>query len=295
LKSIKFSNVYVEIIISDNSSTDDTSEVVSPFLDQFKFIKYYKNSKNVKDLNFYLVVEKAKSKYVWVFSDDDIMMENAINEIYLKITKSNNYSLIICNYSLWDYNLEKCYKKQYLNIGLNTTYYDPNLLLEDFGIRLGFLSCLVFKRDDFLKFDRNTFNQYVKYGFPFMLNIYNMQFSSCNVFFIKQSLLKQRGNLVYGNIDWWYDVFTNGTTAVFYFLKKLGYKEKTINKAKKNLILNDILKDIFFRKVNNENVSKKLKILYKNYHNYPEFFLILFALCIPSFIYKIIYFIKNSN
>jgi glycosyltransferase involved in cell wall biosynthesis len=50
---------FVEIVISDNNSSDDTRSVCSKYVDKYgKKVKYYKNCKNIYDKN----IEKALSK-----------------------------------------------------------------------------------------------------------------------------------------------------------------------------------------------------------------------------------------
>ena len=54
-----FDDVNVEIIISDNCSTDNTDEVVKPYILKYKNIKYYRNKKNVTMENFPIVLSEA--------------------------------------------------------------------------------------------------------------------------------------------------------------------------------------------------------------------------------------------
>lgn len=59
----------VEIIVSDNASTDDTTAVVEIFCKKFSNIKYYKNENNIKDYNFYLALSRGSGKYLRLFND----------------------------------------------------------------------------------------------------------------------------------------------------------------------------------------------------------------------------------
>lgn len=62
-------NRTVEIVISDNASTDNTSQIVMSFCDKYNNIKYYKNDTNVKDLNFYLSLTRGTGRYLRLFND----------------------------------------------------------------------------------------------------------------------------------------------------------------------------------------------------------------------------------
>lgn len=71
-----------QVCISDNNSTDGTEAIVRRVglsLD----IKYHKNSSNLGiPRNFLNVVSMADGDFVWLIGDDDLLMPNAIAELY---------------------------------------------------------------------------------------------------------------------------------------------------------------------------------------------------------------------
>jgi glycosyltransferase involved in cell wall biosynthesis len=93
---INFENI-IEILISDNASTDGTSEYIKFKKDTLneKIINYYRNDFNMgSDLNFIECVKKAKGEYVWIFGDDDLLEDYVIENVMNKLA-NNNFSLII--------------------------------------------------------------------------------------------------------------------------------------------------------------------------------------------------------
>lgn len=68
-KNVAFNNQEIEIVISDNASTDDTEIVANEFCQQYPNIKYFKNKENIRDKNFYLSLSRARGKYVRLFND----------------------------------------------------------------------------------------------------------------------------------------------------------------------------------------------------------------------------------
>ena len=54
----------VELVISDNASTDNTEEIVKEIIKKYpsKKISYYKNDENIGAKNFFAVISRAKGK-----------------------------------------------------------------------------------------------------------------------------------------------------------------------------------------------------------------------------------------
>lgn len=66
----------VEIIVSDNASTDSTEEICRNYVNKYSNIKYFKNDINVNDKNFSIVLDNAEGEYLkllndWIYLDDE--------------------------------------------------------------------------------------------------------------------------------------------------------------------------------------------------------------------------------
>lgn len=55
----EFINGLVEVVVSDNASTDATKEFVAPYLEKYDNFYYSRNTENVRDKNFPIVLGKA--------------------------------------------------------------------------------------------------------------------------------------------------------------------------------------------------------------------------------------------
>ena len=76
------SDLEFQVCISDNHSTDETEEVVRRAQSAIE-IKYHKNTSNLgMSRNFLNVVSMADGEFVWLIGDDDLLMPNAIVELY---------------------------------------------------------------------------------------------------------------------------------------------------------------------------------------------------------------------
>ncbi|RZK27070.1 MAG: glycosyltransferase family 2 protein, partial [Flavobacterium sp.] len=60
LNDSSFNSELIEIIVSDNCSTDDTSEMMQ----KYPQVKYHRNSENVKDRNFSIALNYATGLYL---------------------------------------------------------------------------------------------------------------------------------------------------------------------------------------------------------------------------------------
>ncbi|MGA8274472.1 MAG: glycosyltransferase family 2 protein, partial [Candidatus Sulfotelmatobacter sp.] len=84
----------VELIISDNASPDETPSVVQGFVRCGLRVRYLRNVENIgSDANFLQCFEQAQGKYVWLFSDDDLIVPGALSMI-LANCEAAEYDLI---------------------------------------------------------------------------------------------------------------------------------------------------------------------------------------------------------
>lgn len=78
-----------EVIISDNASTDGTSELCEQFIDKKNYIKFFKQKKNIGFIeNFNFLIKKANGKYFTIAAVDD-GWEPDFLEKNLEILESN--------------------------------------------------------------------------------------------------------------------------------------------------------------------------------------------------------------
>ena len=90
----------IELIISDNASPDDTPSLVQDFVARGMPARYIRNTQNIgPDANFLQCFEQARGKYVWLISDDDLIVPGALKKI-LNYCEAAEYDLIwVSSYS----------------------------------------------------------------------------------------------------------------------------------------------------------------------------------------------------
>jgi len=84
----------LELIISDNASTDTTAEVVAHFCEAGVPIHYRINETNIGgDANISGCFNLANGKYLWVIGDDEVMYRGTVTEV-LKLCRSEDFGLL---------------------------------------------------------------------------------------------------------------------------------------------------------------------------------------------------------
>jgi glycosyltransferase involved in cell wall biosynthesis len=93
-------------MVFDNCSADNTTDIVSGFVNRGHDIKYYRNRENIgADRNIATCFLNATGKYVWVFSDDDFLLPGYLKPIF-NLLDSRDYGAVYLN-GIWytgDYN-----------------------------------------------------------------------------------------------------------------------------------------------------------------------------------------------
>jgi glycosyltransferase involved in cell wall biosynthesis len=108
----------VEILVSDNASPDGTGALVEEYRTRGLAIRYICNETNIgADRNILQCYEQASGKYVWIFSDDDLIIPGALKRI-LNALSSLQYDLV-------------CIRSQSLDdAGLKLTSFTPTSDIE---------------------------------------------------------------------------------------------------------------------------------------------------------------------
>jgi glycosyltransferase involved in cell wall biosynthesis len=88
-------NSDVEVLVSDNGSTDNTEQIIQSYLTCFLNLRYYRNETNLGfDGNVIQCIEHAKGDYLSLFSDDDIALPGTFTRIIDELL--NTHPVILC-------------------------------------------------------------------------------------------------------------------------------------------------------------------------------------------------------
>jgi glycosyltransferase involved in cell wall biosynthesis len=88
----------LEVLVVDNTSTDNTPEVIAPYLHRADF-RYARNDYNVGMLgNLAVTSQRARGEYVWILGDDDLTRPGIIERVLEIIRERPGIALIYINY-----------------------------------------------------------------------------------------------------------------------------------------------------------------------------------------------------
>ncbi len=88
----------VEIVISDNCSSDETEDICKHYKEKFgKKIVYYKQKENIHDKNFTFVLSLAKGTYVKLNNDNLFFKSGELDKFvdFLKSRKAQDIILLV--------------------------------------------------------------------------------------------------------------------------------------------------------------------------------------------------------
>lgn len=105
IDALKYVNesTQIEILVSDNNSTDKTSEVVNKFITDGFEIKYYYNETNIGyDGNIDAIVKKASGRYVWFLGCGEKIKVDSLTRLIEKLNNDIKYTNILLDFDIYD-------------------------------------------------------------------------------------------------------------------------------------------------------------------------------------------------
>lgn len=92
----------LEIIISDNCSTDNTQQIIEEICETHREIKYVRQAKNIGQMpNYYFLLTAATGKYFMWVADDDTLEPDSLMKIVEFMEKHSDYSLASGRIQYW--------------------------------------------------------------------------------------------------------------------------------------------------------------------------------------------------
>jgi glycosyltransferase involved in cell wall biosynthesis len=104
-----------EVIISDNASTDGTSDICQSYASRYSEIKYFRQKENIGQIkNAFFCIEKTSGKYILPFCGHHAISSGTVDEMIRIIDGNDTVSAAVPKYSL------------FLNDDLTVHFYNPH-------------------------------------------------------------------------------------------------------------------------------------------------------------------------
>jgi glycosyltransferase involved in cell wall biosynthesis len=263
----------VEIIVSDNCSSDNTKDVVEKYICGGLPIKYIKNQKNLgMDGNFVQCFRMAKGRYVWCLGDDDYLAEGALDYL-LAILHNKNYGLIHC--AVRPKRSESCVeyaniRKYIADVSYWITFISANIVSTDFVQEI-----------DFEKYMGTFFTLIPLYMTAAIESPYNA--------YVNKRLFRDLGKDAKTNGGYnLFEIFLENYLSIWKcFAKKVRmnfiYYENEKRRLFTQFIIGLIYSSLFLKEKGNFKTDRAYIYLFKYYWYHPYFY-----------VYIIVYFIRSK-
>lgn len=298
-----FNQEDIEIVISDNASTDNTKELVQEYQERFNNIKYYRNKENVWSANNVICsVEKSIWEYVWIFGDDDIVVNFWFKSIIDTLFLNKNIWWLFVNYFTFSEKTKLVLKSSIIhdmNKWCELKITNDEIIILDWNLIFNyinqvptFLSSLIMKKSFFQKNDLNLFfDNLYPHTWICSLNTINQK-----IWLITKPLIRwlipekgwwhKNGVILFeAALDYLYmnHIVSQDPRCPFLMISLKKYKRDYLRNFPKNIILSKVL----WFKIQ-EKYLQKLKQIYWNGLIYYMYIIPIIYLPFWNFIKKII-------
>jgi abequosyltransferase len=258
----------IEVIVSDNGSTDQTVAVVRGFQDAGHTISFTSHPSNLgADANFLHCFREARGKYFLLFSDDDILLDGALDKL-MPLLEGGDYGVVFMDVFFFTKDhLKEQPRRRKSEI---VTYQDPRKFISQVNIWFTFISSNVVNKELYdsairLEDFSNTNLQQLGWTFPSLFKA--KQNAHVNEFMVAAQWGNSGGYKfceVFGkNLNQVFDIFT----------KNYGYRSEDFKIINRIILKRHLSKYILtarkdFGSFHQENFLEILHPTFKGYLSY---------------------------
>jgi len=286
----------VEIVVSDNASTDKTVEIIHEYLLKYSSLHYFCNEKNLGvDHNINLAVQRSKGEYVWLLGDDDEIAAGGIRKVLDVLQNNNDLAAIYVNFSCYDRETGKCIIERYLKFWNDIFCDNSDQFLSTVTICPNFLSSNVVCHSLWIQADNTRYigTNWMQYGILFSILPGHSAYCISDPYVMNKGFKASEKIGNKGGVA--LEVILN-LFDIIHELPRGPYSEKSVQKALK-AVYRRIPRKVSSSRRNGLPLSwSLLKRLIKDFGLHPLFWLIdIPLLLLPCFAHFFIYKIyKNS-
>ena len=188
----------IEVVVSDNASTDHTAAVVQSFQERLPHLVYFRQPANQgRDRNYLQAVRSAQGEYCWLLGDDDLLEEYAVSTLLNShLTAKLSPDFVLLTGTVYDSHMKNILAYSADQIGVKEDIYTTDVpwFFQTFFRESG-LSVFVIRREKWMAVDPG---KYLGTGLVYLAIVYEYLKLDSPVQVVARSSIKYRS----GNASW---------------------------------------------------------------------------------------------
>lgn len=244
----------VEVVVSDNCSTDGTPVLIQKYT-RIKNFRSYRNKENVGfNGNFQLLSDKyAEGKYCWFVGDDDVINTEYVSYV-LEILRKKEIDLLTLNF-----NLSTSKKKRHISVEPHYCSYwkAVDLCHDDANTLCTYMGSVVFSRKPFKEFPKDFISNSFDTFYNVFPNAYILGCVFCNsrcAYLGVPVITVLVHNKTWGTDENYYNIISRHFPDLYAHYIKNGAKKDELSITYNSIIVSNLIsgyKRLFtFKKVN---------------------------------------------
>lgn len=234
----------VELVISNNDSTDPTDEKVTARIKEYPnlSIRLINQSKNIGfDRNVLAVVAAAQGAYCWLLSDDDLLVKGAVKRVLDLLTAKPTLSVVVVNFSRFDLIQQKITAAKMINRDrdlesrdANEFYFTPTprSYFYILGTNTITMSIDIFRRSNWLR-EVNNVKKFIGLNFIHIFILVRIMIRQPHLYYIGRPLVRYLSN---NQRSWANDIWRDYKEKFLNDMLRLGYNSREIRKVQRSSI-----------------------------------------------------------
>lgn len=278
----------VEIVVSDNASTDQTPEIIREYQNKYSFIKYFRNEENIgADRNFDLAIRRSAGEYVWLFSDDDVMVLGGVRKSLNVLNGHPELAAIFVNWGNYSPDLKQCNIERTIDIQEDIFFKTADDFLSTVRLNPIFVSSNIIRRSlwEQTHCDIHMGSNWIHYAT--LLTIIAGHYSYC---IAEPYVMYRTGNIHWDKLSETSIKNTISLMKIVNGLTEKGYSKMSVSKARA-VIIRSLPREIIVLKVKGVALREfHIKDMIAQFKRYPSFWMVdLPLLFIPNTLYEVAY------
>ncbi len=266
----------IELVVSDNCSTDGTKEMIERYQQIYPTIRYFRNDCNLGfDRNLLRCLELASGAYVWFLGSDDLLREGAVEAVRERILRGRaRPTLVYLNHEIVD-NEGKLLLASRIGYPRDREFTKARECVEQLGLNLGFMSALVICRKTCLGVASAA--EFVGSEWIHLHLVLCCLLAGGSARYVGQPLVRARRSLSFDNDL--IKVFVEQTNRILWDAQRKGYPWLTIYR-----VMNHTVREYYARFVlawrcdATEELARSFPVLLRTCWKYPWFWLLVVPL-----------------